>query len=172
VGTVYDGMLDAKGLRFAIVVARFNSFITDSLLGGARDGLRRHGAPDDAVDLAWVPGALEIPIAAQRLATSGRYAAVICLGAVIRGATPHFDYVCAECAKGVANVSLQSGVPCIFGVLTTNTIEEAVERAGTKAGNKGWDAAVAAIEMATLLGQIDAAGESIQALPRRRSRPD
>jgi 6,7-dimethyl-8-ribityllumazine synthase len=170
--TVYDGMLDAKGLRFAIVIARFNAFITDSLLGAARDGLRRHGAPDDAVDVAWVPGALEIPIAAQRLAASGRYAAVICLGAVIRGATPHFDYVCAECAKGVASVGLQSGVPCIFGVLTTNTIEEAIERAGTKAGNKGWDAAVAAIEMATLLGQIDAAGKSLQALPRRRSRPN
>jgi 6,7-dimethyl-8-ribityllumazine synthase len=122
--------------------------------------------------VAWVPGALEIPIAAQRLAASGRYAAVICLGAVIRGATPHFDYVCAECAKGVASVGLQSGVPCIFGVLTTNSIEEAIERAGTKAGNKGWDAAVAAIEMATLLGQIDAAGKSLQALPRRRSRPD
>src|ERR687883_467252 len=167
-GTVYEGPLVATGLRFAIVVARFNAFITESLLAGARDGLRRHGAPDDAIDVAWVPGALEIPITTQRLAPSGRYAAVICLGAVIRGATPHFDYVCAETAKGVASVALQTGVPCIFGVLTTNSIEEAVERAGTKAGNKGYDAAVGAIEMATLLRQLDAsAGKPPQALPRR-----
>ncbi len=171
-GTVYEGPLVATGLRFAIVVARFNAFITESLLAGARDGLRRHGAAEDAIDVAWVPGALEIPITAQRLANSGRYAAVICLGAVIRGATPHFDYVCAECAKGVSNVALQSGVPCIFGVLTTNSIEEAIERAGTKAGNKGYDAAVAAIEMATLLGQIETAAEAITALPHRRSRSE
>jgi 6,7-dimethyl-8-ribityllumazine synthase len=166
--TVYEGPLVATGLRFTIVVARFNGFITEQLLAGARDGLRRHGAADDDVDLAWVPGALEIGITAQRFAQSGRYAAVICLGAVIRGATPHFDYVCAETAKAVANVALQTGVPCIFGVLTTNSIEEAIERAGTKAGNKGYDAAVGAIEMATLLRQIDAtAGKTPQALPRR-----
>ncbi len=165
--TVFEGRLVAAGLRFAIVVARFNGFITEQLLSGARDGLLRHGAAEDDVDVAWVPGALEIPITAQRFATSGRYAAVICLGAVIRGATPHFDYVCAETAKGVANVALQTGVPCIFGVLTTNTIEEALERAGTKAGNKGFDAAVAAIEMATLLREIDTTTKlAPQALPR------
>jgi 6,7-dimethyl-8-ribityllumazine synthase len=170
-GAVYEGPLVATGLRFAIVVARFNAFITEQLLAGARDGLRRHGAADDDVDIAWVPGSLEIPITAQRLAASGRYAAVLCLGAVIRGATPHFDYVCAETAKGVASVGLQSGVPCIFGVLTTNTLEEAVERSGTKAGNKGYDAAVSGIEMATLLRQVDAAVQtSPQALPRRRAR--
>ena len=170
-GTVYEGPLVGTGLRFAIVVARFNGFITEQLLAGARDGLRRHGAAEDDVDMAWVPGALEIPITTQRLAASGRYAAVICLGAVIRGATPHFDYVCAETAKGVATIGLQTGVPCIFGVLTTNSIEEAIERAGTKAGNKGWDAAAAAIEMATLLRQLDAVGEPTpQALPRRARR--
>ena len=166
-GTVYEGPLVASGLRFAIVVARFNGFITEQLLGGARDGLRRHGAADEDVEVAWVPGALEIPITAQRLAGSGRYAAVLCLGAVIRGATPHFDYVCAETAKGVAGVGLTTGVPCIFGVLTTNTIDEAIERAGTKAGNKGYDAAVAGIEMATLLRQLDAVASGPQALPLR-----
>jgi len=159
-GTTYEGTLVATGLRFGIVVARFNGFITEHLLAGARDGLRRHGATESDVDVGWVPGALEIPVVAQRFAGSGRYGAVLCLGAVIRGATPHFDYVCAECAKGVAAVALQSGVPCIFGVLTTNTIEEAIERAGTKAGNKGYDAAVAAIEMATLLQAVDAAANA------------
>src|SRR5215210_6317677 len=167
-GREFEGDLSGRGLRFAIVVARFNELITSQLLGGARDGLRRHGVADDDVDVAWVPGALEIALTAQRLARSGRYAAVICLGAVIRGATPHFDFVCGETAKGVASIGLESGVPCMFGVLTTNTIEEAVERAGTKAGNKGYDAAVGAIEMATLLRQIDAAdGKTPQALPRR-----
>ena len=167
-GTVYEGPLVATGLRFAIVVARFNGFITEQLLAGARDGLRRHGASDEDVDVVWVPGALEIPIATQRLAANGRYAAVLCLGAVIRGATPHFDYVCAQTASGVTSTALRSGVPCIFGVLTTNSIEEAIERAGTKAGNKGYDAATAAIEMATLLRQLDADGEPApQALPRR-----
>jgi 6,7-dimethyl-8-ribityllumazine synthase len=155
----YEGVLSAGEARFAVVVARFNSFITEQLLAGARDGLRRHGVAEERIDVAWVPGALEIPITAQRLATSGRYAAVLCLGAVIRGATPHFEYVCAETAKGVSSVGLQTSVPCIFGVLTTNSIEEAVERAGTKAGNKGYDAAVAAIEMASLLSQLDAIGE-------------
>ncbi len=167
---VFEGQLVATGLRFAIVVSRFNGFITERLLAGARDGLLRHGAAEADVDVAWVPGALEIAITAQRLAASGRYAAVLCVGAVIRGATPHFDYVCAETAKGVATVALQSGVPCVFGVLTTNTIEEAIERAGTKAGNKGYDTATAAIEMATLLHQIDAAAEPAPRPLRRRDR--
>jgi 6,7-dimethyl-8-ribityllumazine synthase len=171
--TVYEGPLAGTGLRFGIVVARFNELITQQLLSGALGGLRRHGAADADVDVAWVPGAIEIPLVAQRLAASGRYAAVICLGAVIRGATPHFDYVCAEAAKGVASVGLQTGVPCIFGILTTNSIEEAVERAGTKAGNKGYDAALAAVEMANLLRQLDeqTGGEQSPAtLPRRRAR--
>jgi len=156
---IIEGTLAASGdLRFAVVVARFNEFITRQLLDGALGGLRRHGVAEQAIDVAWVPGALEIPIVAKRFAESGRYSAVICLGAVIRGSTPHFDYVCAETAKGVAAVALQSGVPCIFGVLTTNTIEEAIERAGTKAGNKGWDAAVSAIEMVALARALDGAG--------------
>jgi 6,7-dimethyl-8-ribityllumazine synthase len=170
-GTVYEGALIGGGVRFGIVVARFNGFITEQLLAGARDGLRRHGVTDDEIEVAWVPGALEIAITAQRFARAGRFGAVLCIGAVIRGATPHFDYVCSETAKGVASVALQTGVPCIFGVLTTNTIEEAVERAGTKAGNKGYDAAVAAIEMATLLRDIDAASTPRpQPLPRNRAR--
>ncbi|MBX5491103.1 MAG: 6,7-dimethyl-8-ribityllumazine synthase [Chloroflexi bacterium] len=165
---VLEGTLAASGdLRFAVVVARFNEFITQQLLEGALGGLRRHGVAEEAIDVAWVPGALEIPITAKRFAESGRYSAVVCLGAVIRGSTPHFDYVCAETAKGVASVGLQSGVPCIFGVLTTNTIEEAIERAGTKAGNKGYDAAVSAIEMATLLRRIDEAAGLPAALPSR-----
>jgi 6,7-dimethyl-8-ribityllumazine synthase len=169
-GTTYEGALIGRGLRFGVVVARFNGFITEQLLAGARDGLRRHGVADDDLDVAWVPGALEIAITAQRLAQAGRYAAVLCLGAVIRGATPHFDYVCSETAKGVASVALQTGVPCIFGVLTTNTIEEAIERAGTKSGNKGYDAAVAGIEMATLLRDIDAsAAPRPQPLARNRA---
>jgi 6,7-dimethyl-8-ribityllumazine synthase len=149
--TTYAGHLVADGLHFAIVVSRFNDFITNRLLAGAEDALTRHGVNVDAqVDLALVPGAFEMPVAALKLAKSGKYDAVICLGAVIRGSTPHFDYVANEAAKGIAQVSLQTGVPCIFGVLTTDTIEQAVERAGTKAGNKGWDAAVTAIEMANL----------------------
>lgn len=151
----YEGTLSATGLRFAIVVARFNSFITEKLLQGALDGLRRHGADPDAVDVAWVPGSFEIPVVAMKLAQSGRYDAVICLGAIIRGATAHFDYVCAESAKGIASVGLQTGVPAIYGVITADTIEQAIERAGTKAGNKGWDAAVAAIEMANLMKAVD-----------------
>jgi len=150
-GQVFEGRLIGEGLRFALVVARFNAFITEKLLEGARDALRRHGVADEDVDVAWVPGSFEIPLVAQRLAESGRYSAVICLGAVIRGATPHFDYVAAEAAKGVAAVGLSTGVPTIFGVLTTDTIEQAIERAGTKAGNKGFGAAMAAIEMADLL---------------------
>lgn len=155
----YEGALTANGLRFAIVVARFNSFITEKLLNGAMDGLRRHGADPDAVDVAWVPGSFEIPVVAMKLAKSGNYDAVICLGAIIRGATTHYDYVCAESAKGISAVSLQTGVPTIYGVVTTEDIEQAIERAGTKAGNKGWDAAVSAIEMANLLGAIESGSD-------------
>lgn len=150
-GPIFEGKLIGEGLRFAVVISRFNEFITGKLLEGARDALRRHGVADGDVDVAWVPGSFEIPLVAKRLAESGRYDAVICLGAVIRGATPHFDYVASEVAKGVAAVGLTTGVPTIFGVLTTDTIEQAIERAGTKAGNKGFAAAVAAIEMANLL---------------------
>jgi 6,7-dimethyl-8-ribityllumazine synthase len=145
-----EGHLVGQGLRFGIVVGRFNEFITSKLLSGALDALRRHGVEESNVDVAWVPGAFEIPFAAKKMATSGRYDAVITLGAVIRGATPHFDYVANEVAKGVASISLSANTPTIFGVLTTDTIEQAIERAGTKAGNKGWEAATAAIEMANL----------------------
>jgi 6,7-dimethyl-8-ribityllumazine synthase len=147
---VYEGNLVSNGLKFGIVVGRFNEFITARLLGGALDALKRHGAQDDDVEIAWVPGAFEIPLIAQKMAESGKYDAVITLGAVIRGSTPHFDYVAAEVAKGVAAISLKTGVPTVFGVLTTDSIEQAVERAGTKAGNKGWEAATGAIEMANL----------------------
>jgi 6,7-dimethyl-8-ribityllumazine synthase len=150
----YEGKLLAEGLKFGIVAARFNEFITNKLVGGAMDALKRHGAAEENIELAWVPGAYEIPLIAQKMAQSKKYDAVICLGTVIRGNTPHFDYVCAEVSKGVAHVSLESGIPAIFGVLTTETIEQAVERAGTKAGNKGFDAGVAAIEMANLLKTI------------------
>jgi 6,7-dimethyl-8-ribityllumazine synthase len=153
-GHTYEGHLVSEGLRYGIVIGRFNEFITAKLLGGALDGLKRHGAKDEEVEVAWVPGAFEIPLAAQRMAQSGKYDAVITLGAVIRGSTPHFDYVCAEVSKGVAGINMKTGVPTIFGVLTTDSIEQAVERAGTKAGNKGWDAAVTAIEMANLLKQL------------------
>jgi 6,7-dimethyl-8-ribityllumazine synthase len=147
----FEGNLDAKGLKFGIVVARFNSFISERLLEGAVDSLIRHGAVDQDIHVVRVPGAFEIPLAAKKLAQTGKYDAVICLGAVIRGSTPHFDFVSAEVSKGVAMVSLESGVPVIFGVLTTDTIEQAVERAGTKAGNKGFEAAAGAIETANLL---------------------
>ena len=147
---IYEGALWGEGLRFAIVVARFNSAITERLLAGAQDALRRHGVHSEDIDIVWVPGAFEIGAAAMRLAKSGRYEALICLGAVIRGATSHYDYVCAEATRGVGAVATTTGVPALFGVLTTDTIEQAEERAGTKAGNKGWDAAVAAIEMANL----------------------
>jgi 6,7-dimethyl-8-ribityllumazine synthase len=147
----YEGKLDAKGLKIGIVVARFNSFIAERLLDGALDALIRHGADDKNIEVARVPGAFEIPLATARMAQSGKYDALICLGAVIRGSTPHFDYVASEVSKGVAQVSLSSGLPVAFGVLTTDTIEQAVERAGTKAGNKGFDAAMTAIETANLL---------------------
>ncbi len=151
---IIEGKLLAEGFRFAIVNARFNEFITNKLLGGAVDALHRHGASEENITVAWVPGAFEIPLVAAKLARSGNYDAVICLGAVIRGSTPHFDYVCAEVTKGVAHVGMETGVPTIFGVLTTETIEQAIERAGTKAGNKGFDAAMSAIEMINLIKQI------------------
>ena len=150
-GTTYEGKLTGKGLRFALVVGRFNEFISTRLLEGALDNLRRHETAEDDIDVAWVPGAFEMPLVAQKLAGSGRYDAVVCLGAVIRGGTPHFDYVASEVAKGIAKVGLDTGVPVVFGVLTTDSVEQAVERAGTKAGNKGWAAATTALEMANLL---------------------
>ena len=149
-----EGNLVASDVRVGIVVSRFNEFITSKLLGACVDTLRRHGVNENDIDVIWCPGAYEIPLVARRAAETSRYDAVVCLGAVIRGATPHFDYVAGECAKGIAGVSQDTGVPAIFGVLTTNTIEEAVERAGTKAGNKGADAAVTAIEMVNLLREI------------------
>ncbi|RDY29416.1 6,7-dimethyl-8-ribityllumazine synthase [Romboutsia weinsteinii] len=148
---IIEGNLVAKDIKVGIVVGRFNEFIVSKLLGGALDGLKRHGVEEGNIDVAWVPGAFEIPLIAKKMAKSERYDAVICLGAVIKGSTPHFDYVCAEASKGVASVSLNTEVPIIFGVLTTDSIEQAIERAGTKAGNKGYDAAVSAIEMANLL---------------------
>ena len=153
-GTIYEGHLVGTGLKIGIVVARFNEFITGKLLGGAEDALRRHGVSESDMAVAWVPGAYEIPLVAKKMAASGKYDAVITLGTVIRGATPHSDYVCSEVAKGVASINMQEGIPVIFGVLTTDTIEQAIERAGTKAGNKGWDAGTAAIEMANLLKQM------------------
>jgi 6,7-dimethyl-8-ribityllumazine synthase len=149
-----EGKIDATGLRVAIVVSRFNEFITNKLLGGALDCLKRNNADDRDITVAWVPGAFEIPSVTQRLAGSGNYDAVICLGAVIRGSTPHFDYVAAEVSKGVAQVGLKAPVPVIYGVLTTDSIEQAIERAGTKSGNKGFDAAMSAIEMVNIFKQI------------------
>jgi 6,7-dimethyl-8-ribityllumazine synthase len=154
-GHTLEGNLVGSGLKVGIVVGRFNEFITSKLLGGAQDALKRHGVDESNVDVAWVPGAFEIPLIAQKMANSKKYDAVITLGTVIRGATPHFDYVCNEAAKGVSAASINSGIPVIFGVLTTESIEQAVERAGTKAGNKGWDAAVAAIEMANLCRNLE-----------------
>lgn len=149
-----EGKLTAKNMKIAIVVARFNEFITSKLLSGCVDCLIRHEAADEDLTVAWVPGAFEIPMAAKKLAESGKYDAVICLGAVIRGATPHFDYVCAEASKGIAQVSMQIGVPVAFGVLTTENIQQAVERAGTKAGNKGVDCAMTAMEMVNLFKEM------------------
>ena len=150
-----EANLVAKGKKFAIVVSRFNDFITDKLVGGAVDALVRSGTLDKDIDIVKVPGAFEIPLVAKKLAARNRYDAVICLGAVIRGATPHFDYVSAEVSKGVAMAGLESGLPIIFGVLTTDSLEQAIERAGSKAGNKGWDAALAAVEMANLMGAVE-----------------
>lgn len=151
---VIEGKLVAKELKFGIVIGRFNEFIGSKLLGGALDAIKRHGASQEDVEIAWVPGAFEIPLVAKKMAKSGKYDAVICLGAVIKGSTPHFDYVSSEVSKGVAHVSLDEEIPVIFGVLTTDTIEQAIERAGTKAGNKGYEAAVSAIEMANLIKQL------------------
>ncbi len=156
-GRTFEGSLVGTGLRIGVVVARFNDLITRSLLEGARDGLRRHGVAEDDVDVAWVPGSFEIPLVARTLAASGRYDAVLCLGAVIRGATTHYDHVAGQAVAGIAAAGAESGVPVIFGVLTTESIEQALERAGTKAGNKGYEYAVSAIEMATLLRAIGAA---------------
>lgn len=152
---VLEGKLVAEGMKIGIVCARFNEFITSKLLGGAMDALVRHGVADSDVDVAWVPGAFEIPLIAKKMAESGKYDAVICLGAVIRGATSHYDYVCNEVSKGVASVSLSSGIPVMFGVVTTENIEQAIERAGTKAGNKGYDCALGAIEMVNLIREIN-----------------
>ena len=151
---IIEGYISGKGLKFGIVAARFNEFIVSKLVGGALDTLHRHETADHDIDVAWVPGAFEIPLAAKKMVESGKYDAVLCLGAVIRGSTTHYDYVCSEVSKGVAQVSLQTGVPTIFGVVTTENIEQAIERAGTKAGNKGADAAMAAMEMASLLGKL------------------
>lgn len=151
---IIEGNLNAKGYRFGIVVGRFNSFICDRLLEGSLDALYRNGVEDEAVVVVKVPGAFEIPLAAKKMADSGKYDAIICLGAVIRGGTPHFDYVCSEASKGIAKVSLDSGIPVAFGILTTDTIEQAIERAGTKAGNKGVEATMSAVEMVNLLGAV------------------
>ena len=152
-----EGKLDAKGIRVTLVVSRFNEIITSRLLAGAQDCLRRHGAADDAVTVVWVPGSWEIPLVARRMAATGSYAAVLCLGAIIRGQTPHFDYVAAEASKGVAQASLETGVPVLFGVITADSLEQAIDRAGAKAGNKGFDAALSALEMANLLRALDEA---------------
>lgn len=149
-----EGKLDAKGFRFGLIVSRFNSFICERLLEGALDTLVRHGAEEKQLSVVRVPGAFEIPLIAKKMAASGKYDAVVCLGAVIRGGTPHFDYVCSEVTKGVASVSLESGLPVAFGVLTTDSVEQAIERAGTKAGNKGSEAAMSAIEMVNLMGAV------------------
>lgn len=151
---IYEGMFNGENLRVGIVCARFNEFIVSKLLGGAIDALKRHNVSEEAIDVAWVPGAYEIPLIAKKMVETKKYDAVITLGAVIKGSTPHFDYVCAEVSKGVASVSLDAGIPVIFGVLTVNSIEEAIERAGTKAGNKGFDAGLCAIETVNLMKEI------------------
>jgi 6,7-dimethyl-8-ribityllumazine synthase len=149
-----EGNVVAKGIKVGIVAARFNEFIVSKLISGAEDALVRHGVSEDDIDLAWVPGAFEIPLIAKKMAESGKYDAVLCLGAVIRGATSHYDLVCAETSKGIAQVGLKTGVPTLFGIVTADTIEQAIERAGTKAGNKGYDCAMGAIEMVNLLKEI------------------
>ena len=149
-----EGELHAKGLKFGIIVSRFNDFITGKLLEGAKDALLRHGAKEDDIDVVRVPGSFEIPLVAKKMAMKGAYNAIICLGTIIRGATPHFEYVASEASKGIASASMETGIPMAFGIITSDTIEQAVERAGTKSGNKGWDAAITAIEMAQLLKKI------------------
>ena len=153
-GKIVQGFLNAQGKSFAIVISRFNEFISQKLLDGALDCLIRHGGDEKKINVYWVPGSFEIPLIAQKLGTSGKYDAVICLGSIIRGDTPHFEYITSEVAKGIAQVSLQSGIPVIFGVITSDTIEQAIERAGTKSGNKGWNAALSAIEMVDLVKNI------------------
>ena len=152
---LFEGHLDASGVRFGLIVSRFNHFFTDKLLEGARDCLLRHGGGEDNISVAWVPGAFEVPYVAARMANSGNYDAVICLGAVVRGDTPHFDYIANESAKGIAKIALDSGVPVIYGLVTADTLEQAIERCGTKAGNKGWQAAESAIEMVNLYRAMD-----------------
>ena len=151
---VFEGILQGKGLKFAVVISRFNEFITGKLLDGAQDALKRHGVADVDIDIAWAPGSFEIPLVAKKLAETKKYDAIICLGAVIRGATPHFVYVAAEVSKGIAKVGLDSGIPITYGIVTADNLEQAIERAGTKAGNRGFDAAANAIEMANLLKGI------------------
>lgn len=151
---VIEGVFSGEGLKIGIIASRFNEFITSKLVSGAEDCLKRHGVADENMSVAWVPGAFEIPVIAKRMAASDKYDAVICLGAVIRGATSHYDYVCAEVSKGIAAVSLDTGIPVLFGILTTDTIEQAIERAGTKAGNKGTDCAMSALEMINLIKNI------------------
>lgn len=151
---VIEGIYNGEGLKIGIIASRFNEFITSKLVSGAQDSLTRHGVADDDISVAWVPGAFEIPVIAKKMASSGQYDAVICLGAVIRGATSHYDYVCNEVSKGIAAVSLETGLPVLFGILTTDTIEQAIERAGTKAGNKGTDCAMSALEMINLMKNI------------------
>ena len=151
---IIEGELKAKGLKFGIVISRFNDFITGKLLDGAMDALSRHGAREDDIDIVKVPGSFEIPMVAKKMALKGAYNAIICLGTIIRGATPHFEYIAAEVSKGIASASMETGVPVAFGIITSDTIEQAVERAGTKSGNKGWDAAITAIEMAQLLKKL------------------
>jgi len=150
----YEGTLIGEGLRFGIVISRFNEFITAKLLDGAKDALTRHGVNESDIEVAWTPGSFEIPLVAKRMAETGKYAAIICLGAVIRGGTPHFDYIAAEVSKGIALVGLDAGMPVIYGIITADTLEQAIERAGTKMGNAGFQAATSAIEMANLLGAI------------------
>lgn len=166
----YEGKISGRGLKFAIVAARFNEFITDKLLSGALDALRRHDTAEENISVAWVPGAFEIPLAAKKFAASKRFDAVICLGAVIRGATTHYDYICNEVSKGVAAVALQSEVPTIFGIVTAENIQQAIERAGTKSGNKGFDAAVSAMEMANLLKGLNK-DDALDKPRRKRGRP-
>lgn len=149
-----EGQLDAKGKKFGLIVSRFNEFISKELLDGAIDCLKRHGAKDEDIEVAWTPGAFEMPLLAKKMAKAKKYNALVCLGAIIKGGTPHFDYIAAESSKGIANVALSEEVPVIFGVLTTDNVEQAIERAGTKAGNKGWQAALHAIEMADLITQM------------------
>lgn len=151
----FEGKVVSSGIKVGIVASRFNEFITSKLVAGAMDGLIRHDVNEDDVDVAWVPGAFEVPLIAKKMAGSGKYDAVICVGAVIRGSTSHYDYVCSELSKGIASVSLSSGIPVMFGILTTDTIEQAIERAGTKAGNKGYDCALGAIEMVNLIREIE-----------------